>query len=177
MQKEDHLSKAMCRPACGWLEKGIACEVPMPCGFHAKARRLKEQELRKQELKKCGKRTRNGEPCGKTLPCEVHDLQAGKRWCASTLDAEPHKRCALQCDAGELFCEKHRDFPDLGRKLATYRQMCVVAGRAVEESLFLKWAYPLAPPNPPTWQPIHDIAKFAKICHERMGGEHVSDEA
>ena len=41
MQKEDYLSKAMCRPTCGWLEKGVACEVPMPCGFHAKARRLK----------------------------------------------------------------------------------------------------------------------------------------
>ena len=144
----------------------------MPCGFHAKARRLKEQQRREDEtnkLPKCGKRTRNGEPCGRTIPCDVHDLQAEKKSCASTLDAEPHKRCTLQCDAGELFCEKHRDFPDLGRKLATYRQMCVVEGRAIDEASFLKWAYPLAPPNPPTWQPIHDIAKFAEVCHERMG--------
>ena len=151
---------------CGWITgRGHPCTYPMPCSIHA-AKRAREQRAEEAKaralLPKCGKRRRDDTVCDRPKPCQIHELALGKRWCSSTLDGNPTERCQLQTDIGEMFCDKHREFPDLGRKAAIFYQMC--GGENVEVTAFLAWAYPHTEQSPD----IYNFPLFAESAYKKM---------
>jgi len=153
-------------PKCGWkTTTGRPCVVPMPCRHHlcfrVRIQRAEEAKARAL-LPKCGKRRRDDTVCDRPKPCQTHELALGKRWCSSTLDGNPTERCQLQTDIGEMFCDKHREFPDLGRKAAFYYQMC--EGENLEVTAFLAWAYPHTEQSPN----IYDFPRFAESAYKKM---------
>ena len=150
-------------PKCGWkTTTGRPCVVPMPCRHHSIFRHVRDQAKARALLPKCGKRTRDGSMCDHPKPCQIHELGPNKRWCSSTLDSNPTERCQLQTEIGQMFCEKHLEFPDLGRKAAMYYQMC--EGEDVDFTAFMKWAYPHTDESPN----IYNFPLFAKSCYEKM---------
>ena len=130
-----------------------------------------DQEFQSRPKQKCGKRKRDGTPCEQPAPCYIHTLAPGKKWCSSTLDSDPHERCGLQCDIGELYCDKHRQFPDLGRKVAALYSRIMIGGPLSVDFYrahhFREWAYPGSKDD----LQVHDFAKYAKAMHAKMTSE------
>ena len=164
MGREDGASKKMCRPACGWKKgDGQPCTAPMPCSWHANARKSYE----KSQRPKCGKPCRNGQACEQTLPCIFHDEVEGMKRCGSTLDGDPFERCRKKCKVGTLFCENHEDFPDMGRRAAIYGDWSKKQGTTPNMDEFLKMAYPGATKRPG----IHVLDKFCETARQKMADQ------
>ena len=125
-----------------------------------------EAARQRANAKKCGKRMRDGTPCEKPAPCYIHTLAPGKKWCSSTLDTEPLIQCGMQCEIGKLYCDKHKHLPDVGRKAATYYEMCMEDPDRYHLSRFMDWAYPHIGGD--VEDVAHDFAKFAKNMFEVM---------
>jgi len=160
-------------PRCGWTTlRGHACTVPMPCPYHENARKRKAEEdaaRERQRLRdaapKCGFTCRDGAACTHVLPCPAHGMEAGMKDCSSTLDGDPFARCRKKVKVGELFCDCHKPFPDLGRKAAIYGDACVRRGEQPTMQKFLAEHYPDCEDRPDSAKrgdpvAIHDIAKY-----------------
>ena len=161
MGRADNASKRMCRPACGWKKgDGQPCTAPMPCSWHESARKIHA----KSQRPKCGKPCRNGQACAQTLPCVFHNEVMGMKQCGSTLDSDPFERCRQKCKVGTIFCEKHEDFPDMGRKAAIYGDWIKKQGTTPNMDEFLKMAYPGSTQRPS----IHDLGKFCETARQKM---------
>ena len=80
------------------------------------------------------------------------------------MDGNPLERCGLQCDIGQLFCDKHLPFPDLGRKAAMYADLCLKEDEVIHLDRFAEWAYPGSKEKPQ----IFDIAKYALNMRKLM---------
>jgi hypothetical protein len=158
---------------CGALTKsGTQCRWMSPCGVHtpvylerqaifqARANERAAQEA----LPKCGELCRSGEACKMPKPCSVHGEVVGMKQCSSTLDADPFDRCRQKCAIGSLFCDKHVDFPDLGRRAGIYGDSC--KRRRVEPTIaeFMAVAYPGAAES----VDIHDIAAYVETHRAKM---------
>ena len=66
----------------------------------------------------------------------------GMKDCSSTLDTDPHARCRKKVKVGELFCELHEPFPDLGRRAAIYADECKRRGEKPTLANFMAAHYP-----------------------------------
>jgi len=175
MARADAQSKAAQQealPKCGWITaRGQGCTNPMPCSFHANARKRKAEQEAAAERKrlydaapKCGVECRDGTACARAEPCEVHGAKEGMKDCSSTLDCDPFKRCRHKVKIGELFCEMHQPFPDLGRNAAMYADACRQRGEQPTMQAFLAQHYPGK--GSPTV--IRDFAAYSESMRQKF---------
>jgi len=175
MARADAQSKAAQQealPKCGWITaRGQGCTNPMPCSFHANDRKRKAEEEAAAEkrrlleaLPKCGFECRNGMACQRPVPCEVHGAIEGMKECSSTLDCDPFKRCRHKVKIGELFCEMHQPFPDLGRNAAIYADACRQRGEQPTMQAFLAQHY-LGKGSPTV---IRDFAAYSESMRQKF---------
>ena len=85
--------------------------------------------------------------------------------CSSTLDGNPFTRCRKKVKVGELFCECHKPFPDLGRQAAIYMDGCKRRGEQPRLDHFLAQHYGGAA----LVVPIHDFPKYCESVHKKFG--------
>ena len=97
-------AKEAALPKCGWrTSSGQTCTHPMPCPFHANARKRKALEdaaREKQRLPQCGFICRDGTACTNIVPCPAHAVEQGMKDCSSTLDGNPFTRCRKKVKVG-----------------------------------------------------------------------------
>ena len=164
-------------------KSGRPCTMPLPCRVHTEEWHFKrerpamhnEDRASKRACRPiCGAKTRTGTAggcaniCTAPLPCAVHTLAPGKKWCSSSLTYDPGALCSVQVAKGTMFCGAHKEFPDLGRKAGIYRQMCLdndVAPETFGFGPFLEWAYPHTDGVPDF---IEDFDKFSEVNHKKM---------
>jgi len=166
MARADRRSRAVelhAKVQCGWVTCGGAtCTHPMPCPFHANARKKRALEA----LPRCGFQCRDGTACTLVAPCEIHGVEAGMKDCSSTLDGDPFARCRKKVKLGELFCDCHKPFPDLGRQAAIYMDECKHRGEQPRLEQFLAQHYP---GKGTLVVPIHDFPKYCESMHKKFG--------
>ena len=176
MDRADAQSRARQReelPQCGWTTKSRQrCTHPMPCPFHATARKKAAEAEAAAGRKrahdaavKCGQSCRDGSACTRAVPCEVHGTIAGMKDCSSSLDGDPFDRCRKKVKVGELFCECHQPFPDLGRRAGTFGEACRQRGEKPTMQLFLAQHYPGHEGSPPG---VHDFAKYCESMRQKF---------
>ena len=163
MARADRRSRAVEQqmlPKCGFACRGgTTCTHPMPCPFH---RKRKADEA--ASLPQCGFMCRDGAACTHALPCPAHAVEQGTKECSSTLDGDPFARCRKKVKLGELFCECHKPFPDLGRQAAIYMDGCKRRGEPPRLEQFLAQHGGAA-----LVVPIHDFAKYCESMHKKFG--------
>jgi hypothetical protein len=158
---------------CGAMTKGgTPCRWISPCSVHTPVYLERQaifqarasERAAQDALPKCGVQCRSGEACKMPKPCSVHGEVAGMKQCSSTLDTDPFDRCRQKCAIGSLFCDKHVDFPDMGRRAGIYGDSC--KRRRVEPTIaeFMAVAYPGAAEN----VDIHDIAAYVETHRAKM---------
>ena len=131
----------------------------------ADADAARERQRLRAAAPKCGFQHRDSTACSNIPPCEVHGVEAGIKDCSSTLDSNPFTRCRKTVKAGELFCDCHKPFPDLGRRAAIYRDDCVRRGQPPRMEEFLAVHYPAS--SMPV-VPIHDLAKYCESMRKKF---------
>ena len=184
MNRADRQSKARERqareavlPKCGWTTvSGQTCTHPMPCPFHANARKRRAEDEAASELMRkhlrafeaantCGFMCRDGKACTNIVPCTGHAVEQGTKECSSTLDGDPFARCRKKVKLGELFCECHKPFPDLGRQAAIYMDQCKRNKEQPRVQQFLTQHYP---GKSALVVPIHDFTKYCESLHKKF---------
>ncbi len=162
---------------CGYpCNNGQACSFALPCPAHTDAYKEKQRKRKAQEeavqekrrlweqLPKCGFQTRVGHPCTNAVPCEVHGVVEGMKDCSSTLDSDPRGFCRKKCKLGELFCDCHAPFPDMGRQAAIYADGCRRRAAKPSSEEFFQLHYP-GRADPPA---IHDISKYSECMRAKL---------
>jgi hypothetical protein len=164
MGRADRRSRAVEQqmlPKCGYTcRDGTACTHLLPCPFHERKRKAEAEAARER----CGFMGRDGAACTHTLPCPAHAVEQGTKECSSTLDGDPFARCRRKVQRGELFCDCHKPFPDLGRQAAIYMDGCKRRGEPPRLDHFLAQHYGGAA----LVVPIHDFPKYCESMHKKF---------
>jgi len=164
MGRSDRRSRAVeqqALPKCGYTcRDGTACTHLLPCPFHERKRKAEAEAARER----CGFMGRDGAACTHTLPCPAHAVEQGTKECSSTLDGDPFARCRRKVQRGELFCDFHKPFPDLGRQAAIYMDGCKRRGEPPRLDHFLAQHYGGAA----LVVPIHDFPKYCESMHKKF---------